>query len=165
MKNIIRNILFLAVTALYVFSTMGYGVHKCTLEGTASLTILFAENPCWNHGVCGHEAGCSYGHHNEGKCAESGICSDQKSCEEHDSNSHSHSGNCCSTDVYVLSQDQTTVQDDYDIHIPMVDTFLAAPYIQELVADAQSLSFKLGTADKEMPVEDIQQALLCTFMV
>jgi len=37
---------FLAVIALYIVSTMGYGVHRCTADGTASLILLFGESPC-----------------------------------------------------------------------------------------------------------------------
>lgn len=153
MRHVIRNILFVAVIALYVFSTMGYGVHKCTSDGSASLVILFAETLCVHQDVCGDQEGCCHHHHSEEEdnAGENG-CS-------------SHSRNCCSTDVYVLSQDQAPVQDDFEIQLPMAGSFMITPCLMAKAANAVPFLFRLGTADTQKRVEDAPQALLCTFRV
>lgn len=153
MKQIIRNILFLAIIALYVFSTMGYGVHKCTSDGSASLVILFAETPCEHQGVCGHQQECCHHHHSEDECDE----------EADDCNSHSNS--CCSTDVYILTPDQTPVQDDFEIQMPMAESFMFPLCLMAKVEDSVSSLFRSGAADTQTWVEDAPQALLCTFRV
>ena len=107
MKQIMRDMLFIMVAILYVVSTMGYGVHKCNAEGTASLILLFGETPCeyvhshtdsngntYTHAHLPDSHSCSHGctHHND----------DHQHEEE-----HGHE-DCCSTSVYVLTQDQNT---------------------------------------------------------
>lgn len=169
MKSLAKNIFFVAVMVLYIVSTMGYGVHRCTTDGTASLILLFGESPCEyvhshvdRHGniythlhapgehdqACGHvhhgdgHDGCSAGHHHEG---------------EHDG--------CCSTDVYVLTQDQKTVEDSNQF-------LMQAHLVAEQMLDVHTVqdSFALLSADRtQLPQalhpKEGQQALLCTFRI
>ena len=93
MKRIIRDILFIAVALLYIVSTMGFGVHCCSVDGTESLSVLYVENPCTHQ----HE-----GHNPSSEC-----------CHQHEQGcEHSHQEGCCSTEVYVVTQDQNTTEDE-----------------------------------------------------
>lgn len=114
MKSFVRNILFVAVALLYIVSTMGFGVHKCASEGSASLVVLFGETPCeYVHSHVDAD-GNAFTHAHDP--AEHHDCS----CHHYDCDSvEEHSGNCCSTSVYVLTHDQTT-QEDVAIALPVV---------------------------------------------
>ena len=94
MRCIMRNIAFLAVTVLYIVSTMGYGVHRCSVDGTASLILLCGEAPC--------EFAHSHTDSEEQACTHSHECSHSHSHNHCDS----HNSDCCSTNVYVLTDDQ-----------------------------------------------------------
>ena len=110
MKSFVKGILFLSVTILYVVSTMGFGVHRCTSDGSASIMLLFGNAPCayaHSHGEEGYhlhtcDAASVHEHH------------DHEPCEEHDHHGqeHHHTEDCCSTDVYVVTHDQTLTDDN-----------------------------------------------------
>ena len=94
MKSFVRNILFIAVALLYIVSTMGYGVHKCASDGTASLILLFGETPCeWVHSHIDDEGNCYTHAHNPAE--HHGCC--------HHGEEQEHDDDCCSTSVYVLT--------------------------------------------------------------
>ena len=145
MKSFVRNILFIAVALLYIVSTMGYGVHKCASDGTASLILLFGETPCeyaHAHNPAEHHGCCHHGEEQE------------------------HDDDCCSTSVYVLTHDQTT-QEDVQILVPsffLIDSLFYGVGQQELLAGTFS-GASCGTIFKEPLQQDVQQALLCTFRV
>lgn len=153
MKSFAKVILVLAVSLLYVVSTMGYGVHRCVVDGTASVVLLFGEAPCdYAHqheqhgdGECGHRHGESH------------------DCSSHEN--HEHDGNCCSTSVYVLTQDQDTVQDTH-FDVPVADCISPA---YDCTADILSADldsndwFRESSGDVTLPGP--AQALFCIFRV
>ena len=90
MKNCISRILMALMVGMYIISTMGYGVHECSHEGTKNMMILFAETPC------------EIAHSGENEASGNRKCS----CCIDASGSLSHSDDCCNTEVYVLTHDQ-----------------------------------------------------------
>ena len=113
MKRIIRDILFIAVALLYIVSTMGFGVHCCSVEGTESLSVLYVENPCAHkHEGNNPDKGCAH-QHGDG-------------CE------HSHQKGCCSTDVYVVTEDQNTTEEE-----PIVVPEMELPHYACSILDLQ----------------------------
>ena len=151
MKSFVRNILFIAVALLYIVSTMGYGVHKCASDGTASLILLFGETPCeWVHSHIDDEGNCYTHAHNPAE--HHGCC--------HHGEEQEHDDDCCSTSVYVLTHDQTT-QEDVQIIVPSLFCGIGQ---QDLFAGTFSGAAS-GTPLKEPLPQDVQQALLCTFRV
>ena len=107
MKQIMRDILFIMVAILYVVSTMGYGVHKCNAEGTASLILLFGEAPCEYVHSHTDSNGNTYTHaHHPGNHSCSHGCTHHPDDQQH-TDEHNHE-DCCSTSVYVLTHDQNT---------------------------------------------------------
>ena len=102
-----RDILFIMVAILYVVSTMGYGVHKCNAEGTASLILLFGETPCEYVHSHTDSNGNTYTHaHHPGNHSCSHGCTHHPD-DQHHTDEHNHE-DCCSTSVYVLTHDQNT---------------------------------------------------------
>lgn len=127
MRSIMRNMAFMAVALLYIVSTMGYGVHKCSTDGTASLILLFGEAPC-NH-------------------------------------DHHHSDDCCSTNVYVLTEDQNiSIQDNS--FAPDFQIIDSAPAVQmQVLASVPSVFRQPAHYLKVFPHLDGVQASLCTFRI
>ena len=79
MKKFISYLFSLLFGVIYILSTMGYGVHKCRLEGTNDVIVMFNTTPC------------EYAHSKGGilkKC----FCD-----VVHGEEGMSHDGNCCST--------------------------------------------------------------------
>lgn len=163
MKSLMRNMAFLAVITLYIVSTMGYGVHRCTADGTASLILLFGESPCEyvhshmdGHGntythshAPGEHHNCDGEHHHE--------CTHNHGEDEHEG--------CCTTDVYMVSEDQTTSDDNFDIvpQMTLLANVLQGAVEQQgisYVSAANALSLLLAQHPKEAP-----QAVLCTFRI
>lgn len=100
------------LVALYLVSTMGYGVHECVAEGTKNVILLFGESPCEFVHAHNHSEGCSCGHcssHDHSCCDAhfSGGCN-------HRTHEAIHNAGCCKTTVFSATQDQhvkTTVMD------------------------------------------------------
>lgn len=177
---------FLAVMALYIVSTMGYGVHKCTSDGTASLILLFGESPCeyvhthvdehgnsytHSHAPGKHEEACGHGHH-EGECGghHGNGCGGHHTAGHHDGScvgaghAEEHDG-CCSTDVYVLTHDQNTVEDNLQF---LPQALLVADVMQDILAmqvPAATFSSDYGRLLQALHPKDGQQAVLCTFRI
>lgn len=99
MKNCISYLFSVMIVGLYILSTMGYGVHECSLDGTKNMMVLFGESPCEYAHSRANEQKC-------GKCKCCACCGSSQSSEE----SHDHDGKCCTTEVYVLTQDQVNSQ-------------------------------------------------------
>ena len=86
---------------------MGYGVHKCNAEGTASLILLFGEAPCEYVHSHTDSNGNTYTHaHHPGNHSCSHGCTHHPD-DQHHTDEHNHE-DCCSTSVYVLTHDQNT---------------------------------------------------------
>lgn len=173
MKTFIRNILFVAVALLYTLSTMGYGIHRCKDDGTASLIVLFGETPCdWVHSHT-DEHGNTYTHvHNpqeHGDCGNGchdtsglGDSSDHNQCN----GNCEHSSNCCSTSVYVLTAPQNTTE-EVEVEAPSFH-FLGFAHIADLqlfCSGSCAISPEQDTeGDSSLKQESFQQ-ILCTFRV
>ncbi len=91
LKNIITHIILCFMTALYLVSTMGLGIHECIHEGTKESSILFASKLCRHDNDAGADNSC-------------GMCSCCNGSEG--TSGHNHSDNCCTTEIYVVSYDQ-----------------------------------------------------------
>ena len=163
MKSLMRNMAFLAVMALYIVSTMGYGVHRCTTDGTASLILLFGESPCeFVHSHIDSE-GNSYTHSHTP--IEHEDCSGHGECgHNHHGEGEGHNG-CCSTDVYVITEDQTSTDDNFDL-APQI-TLLAASIWDAMEFSYPSFSTLCNVAYCPYAVSstEAQQAELCTFII
>lgn len=109
MKSSIARIFFAVVVGIYLVSTMGYGVHKCSHDGTKNMIVLFGETPC-NYAHSSNIAG-----NNPVACA----CSCGCASADADAESHEHDAGCCSTEVYVLTQDQVNSQQT-EVEIPLI---------------------------------------------
>lgn len=159
MKTVLRNILFLAVALLYTMSTMGYGVHRCTQDGTASLILLFGETPCeWVHSHI-DEHGNSYTHaHAPG---EHHNCNGEH--HSHDCGGE-HSSNCCSTSVYTVSHDQNTT-DDFHLSAPQpsVTDCLFQHVCMVVLRGTSSICRSSLAVAQQMAAQGELQALFCTF--
>lgn len=73
------------IIAVYLLSSVGFSIHKCSCEGTSSISILIGNADCEHlhaHINLSHD-----GH-------------------EHHSCQHEHHDGCCSTEVLVLTIDQ-----------------------------------------------------------
>ena len=99
MKNCISYLFSAIIVGLYILSTMGYGVHECSHNGTKNMMLLFGESPCEHSHSKAKAQKC-------GKCKCCACCGSSQSAEE----STVHSGKCCTTEVYVLTQDQVNSQ-------------------------------------------------------
>ncbi len=154
MKGFIRNIFFVAVALLYMISTMGYGVHRCTAEGSASLVVFLGESPCeWVHShtdVNGNSYTHAHapGHHHD--CSED--CA--------------HDNNCCSTSVYVLTSPQDT-SDEIEIEAPSQSDFGFLHFTDMLLSSVCGKPFAVeqGFSGECNPPMEISQQVLCTFRV
>ena len=88
------------MVGMYIISTMGYGVHECSHDGTKNMMILFAETPC------------ETAHSGENEASGSRKCS----CCIDASGSLSHNDDCCNTEVYVLTHDQVASSSTDDVN-------------------------------------------------
>ena len=168
MKGIMRNIAFLAVALMYIVSTMGYGVHRCTTDGTASLILLFGETPCeFVHSHIDSEGNTFTHSHLPGEHTCPDSCSGEH-CHPAESDGHScgeHSSDCCSTNVYVLTEDQNVTNQDNSVALdfqiiqqtPVSADGLLASVPVRLVQPAYNL--------KIFPYMEEVQASLCTFRI
>ena len=156
MKNIVRNILFIAVAALYIFCTMGFGVHKCSSEGTASLILLCGSVPC--ESVHSHESSSLHNH-------EESECCHKEECCHTDEFGHSHSNDCCSTNVYIVSYDQTASEYDIDINPQVVDLCCFTADIQKIISVSRIAGDSYFYQHPRDCVSQASQAVLCTFIV
>lgn len=172
MKKALRNFLFLALAVLYTMSTMGYGVHRCTEDGTASLILLFGETPCeWVHSHIDSD-GNTYTHshapgeHHHEHCTGE-ECSGSCNGGNGDECCSNHSSNCCSTSVYTVSHDQNTTEDFQVIAPqPAVVDFLFQSYLE--IAAFSDNSSACGIAPQfqnSLGQQGKMQSVICTFRV
>ena len=158
MNKILRNIFLVAVAALYIFSTMGYGVHKCSSEGTASLILLCGVVPCESAHSGSAHSGTHSDTHLDTDSHECGCC-------HNDDCGNSHDKDCCSTNVYKVSHDQAAAETDIDI-APL------ASDVSSLMADMYKILSATGQSvcnpsdwDVRDCVYEASLAVLCTFLV
>ena len=167
MKQIMRDMLFIMVATLYVVSTMGYGVHKCNAEGTASLILLFGETPCeyvhshtdsngntYTHAHHPDDHSCSYG------------CTHQHDAAPQHEGENGHDG-CCSTSVYVLTHDQNT-NDSTQWDVPQPQLLASVMWdagALELMDPFQMCVKDIEYGEPLLPQSVGLQAELCTFRI
>ena len=101
MKNCISRILMALMVGMYIISTMGYGVHECSHDGTKNMMVLFGETPC------------EIAHQLSEDGTRANVCS---CCQSDLSDSASHNNECCNTEVYVLTHDQVTSSCSEDVN-------------------------------------------------
>ncbi len=103
--------------ALYLVSTVGYGVHECTAEGTKDIVLLIVgESPCEYVHTHAHADGCCSSAHNHAHSAvcESGHCN-------HHTHAMIHNSGCCKTTVYSATHDQQVKTTVMDFQAPSFD--------------------------------------------
>ncbi len=107
MKKILSYLSLILLVGIYMLSTMGYGIHQCSLEGSNDIILLFGETPCeYVHSKDGGAGNC--------------ICGLEHQYQSEECAGGEHSNNCCSTETYVLSQDQVNSNNDTG-HAPLLD--------------------------------------------
>lgn len=122
MRRIFLHIVSVAVALFYLLSTMGYGVHICSYDGTKSLLLCFGESPCeylhahidengkvytHSHTLTTEEIASGY-EHGTHSCGEEPCvdCNGDGSSHCGCCGKHEHDDGCCKTIVFVLSHDQ-----------------------------------------------------------
>ena len=166
MKQIMRDMLFIMVAILYVVSTMGYGVHKCDAEGTASLILLFGETPCEYVHSHTDSNGNTYTHaHLPGNHSCSHGCTHHPDDQQH-TDEHSHE-DCCSTSVYVLTHDQNTNESSqWDMPQPQLMAELVWEEQMQQLWSSLPMTIQYGRDGALYVVQSLGlQAELCTFRI
>ena len=158
--------LFIMVAILYVVSTMGYGVHKCDAEGTASLVLLFGETPCEYVHSHTDSNGNTYTHaHLPGNHSCSHGCTHLPDDQQH-TDEHSHE-DCCSTSVYVLTHDQNTNESSqWDVLQPQLMAELVWEEQMQQLWSSFPMTIQYGRDGALSVVQSLGlQAELCTFRI
>lgn len=114
------------VVAIYIVSTMGYGIHECKHDGTRDVIVLFGETPCeYIHShVDGKGHLYTHAHHAK-SCTACACCGETPDTGEPGTAVYHHDGNCCHTTVYSITHDQT-LENDVDIAVSYVYLNFAA---------------------------------------
>lgn len=96
MKTFARNIFSVLLIILYVIGFVGFGVHECRTEETINVLLMMGDVSC--------ESIHDHSHDHNGCC--------EFHCVVHNSHFTDCSGNCCDTEVYVITSDQNSLQDE-----------------------------------------------------
>lgn len=123
MRKVLSYLFTLVVVAIYIVSTMGYGVHECKLDGTKDIVVLFGETPCEYIHSHIDKSGHIYTHAHdaagsktvEAQCG-CGCALTADALAEGNTASFEHNDNCCHTTVYSITHDQT-IEDNAAIAI------------------------------------------------
>lgn len=132
MRKLFSYLFALLVAAIYIVSTMGYGIHECKHDGTRDVIVLFGETPCeYIHShVDGKGRLYTHAHHTTGCTACAGdascaCCGEMLDTGENGAAVYHHDGNCCHTTVYSITHDQT-LENDVDIAVSYIYLNFAA---------------------------------------
>lgn len=106
MKKVLSYLFSVLLVGVYMLSTMGYGIHQCAFEGSNDVILLFGETPCEYVHAKKEDA-------RECRCCPVHISADGTCCGV------AHDG-CCTTETFVLSQDQVNSNNDFD-QTPFLD--------------------------------------------
>ena len=121
MNKLLSYLVVILVGALYIASTMGYGVHNCEKDGTQNVVLLFGDNSC--EALHSHIDGNGniYSHKHEQGHNHTGCCNE-------------HDENCCKTIVYTVSTDQviTNQEDSLDLSFFVDCSFINAFYLSSI---------------------------------
>lgn len=105
MKRVMTYLCTILLMGVYMLSSMGYGIHQCAFEGSNDVILLFGETPC------------EYVHSKDGNLC---VCGLSHTSQDGGCNGSAHDNGCCSTETYVLSQDQVSSTNDFD-YTPFFD--------------------------------------------
>lgn len=86
MRFNLRKLSIPFVIVIYLMAFLGFGVHTCSTSGTQDLILLVGDVSCEE---------IHHHHHTH-------------SCDHSDCGDHHHDGNCCHTEVYEVSDEQTS---------------------------------------------------------
>ncbi|MBR5857161.1 MAG: hypothetical protein IKY70_07795 [Bacteroidales bacterium] len=139
MKKAISYLFSILFVGIYILSTMGYGVHKCAVEGTNDVIIMFGTTPC------------EYAHANRG-LLKGCFCATVHD-ESNGSEDMQHDGGCCSTETHSVSTDQINSSNDVD-QTPFFD-FAYAVYdcnLQGVLSDCSSFNGVVYSTGFKMPL-------------
>lgn len=132
MRKLLSCIVALLVVAIYIVSTMGYGIHECKHDGTKDVIVLFGETPCEYIHSHVDGKGHLYTHTHHAKsctaCAADASCAcygEMPDTGENEAAGYHHDGNCCHTTVYSITHDQT-LENDVDIAVSYIYLGFAA---------------------------------------
>lgn len=158
MRKLLSCLFALLVVAIYIVSTMGYGIHECKRDGTRDVIVLFGETPCeYIHShVDGQGHLYSHTHHaksciacvGDSSCA---CCGEIPDTGENGAAVYHHDGNCCHTTVYSITHDQT-LENDVDIAVSYIYLDFAA--LHPLILSSSFLQAA------ELPVRSLSQERL-----
>ena len=95
MKSVASYCSLSLLLCAYMAANMGIEVHSCTLEGSSKIMLMAGQSPC-KHGCC---------------CTDDCKCESLCECIEHNEQ-------CCHTQVYIIQDDQNTV-DDVKVVVPL----------------------------------------------
>jgi hypothetical protein len=130
MKTLVKHLFCALFTIFYLIGFVGFGVHKCRIEGTANMFLMMGDVSCESI----HEH--SHDHHG---------CSDSR-CDSHPFHYTDCSGECCSTDVFVVSSEQDRVQVEDTglfaqiVAVPLLCDDLTALYSNEAAFPSRDLT-------------------------
>lgn len=118
MKKFLSCLFLLAVVAMYIVSTMGYGIHECKHDGSKDVIVLFGETPCeYVHSHLDSE-GHVYTHAHNPEQHKKYIKQVSCGCGQCAvADAYVHTGECCRTTVFSVSSDQT-IEDNANIAVP-----------------------------------------------
>ena len=126
MKNCISRILMSIMVGMYIISTMGYGIHECSHDGTKNMMVLFAETPC------------EVAHQSSGDGSGAKRCS---CCQSDLTDSASHNNDCCNTEVYVLTHDQVASSSSEDINPMFASLYICVENGGDIVDHSKHSAF------------------------
>lgn len=92
------------VVGLYLLSTMGYGIHECSISGKKNMIVLFGESPCK----------CDHSQETIEKCSCCMCLTGYANYAKEYADKGVHNGNCCKTKTFALSHDQVNSQYTYE---------------------------------------------------
>lgn len=135
MKKASGHILCLLMAVTYVFAYMGFGIHTCHDDGSRHFVWMLGDISCE-----------TIHHHSHG--------------EDHD---HHHDGQCCSTQVYVLTDAQN--------HVPASTDLSAPEMLLPLRAEAEAFAPVFAgrrivlSWDSPPPERPAEQSLLSVWLI
>jgi hypothetical protein len=95
-KTLVKHLFCALFTIFYIVGFVGFGVHKCHIEGTTDLVLMMGDVSC--ESIHDH----IHDHHD---CCES-------HCDSYPFHFTDCSGECCSTAVFVVTSEQERLQDE-----------------------------------------------------
>jgi hypothetical protein len=122
MKRAVKYLFTAFVALLYVAAYMGFGIHRCNAEHTASFVLMAGDLSCEAiHVHAGHHHDGDHHDHHDG-CDEDCDCHHVPGCF------HFHSSKCCTTDFYSVTDAQDSDDFSSDRLFQQVTLIACAPH-------------------------------------